>query len=107
MRRIDLSSRERQRRSRISQLVHYSKLLRGTLSVRRITCGKANCCCTRGEHHISLYLVQSLNGKSRQLFIPKEWEQRVRQAVTDYQELQKLVEELSAIEWKHLENREE
>jgi uncharacterized protein DUF6788 len=98
---------ERRRRSRIAKLAHYSKVLRGTLSVRKNTCGKPNCCCTRGEPHIALYLVQSQKGKPRQLFIPKTWEQRVRQAVTDYQELQKLVEELSEIEWKHVENREE
>jgi hypothetical protein len=31
----------------------------------------------------------------------------VRQAVEDYRELQKLVEELSEREWKHLEQRKE
>lgn len=56
---------------------------------------------------MALYLVQSQRGKLRQLFVPKQWEERVRQAVGDYQELQKLVEELSEIEWKRLKNREE
>lgn len=107
MRRVELAPEERRRRSRVAQLAHYGRLLRGTLSVRRKICGKPNCCCTRGEPHIALYLLQSHNGKRRQLFIPSTWEVRVRQAVADYQELQKLVEELSEIEWKHVENREE
>lgn len=107
MPRTEFPDAERRRRSRIAQLAHYSKLLRGTLSVRNNTCGNATCRCTRGEPHIALYLVQSHGGKPRQLFIPKTWEHRVRQAVADYQELQKLVEELSEIEWKHVENREE
>lgn len=107
VRRVEFSSQERRRRSRISQLAHYRRILRGTLSVRKKMCGKPNCCCTRGELHLALYLVQSRNGKPRQLFVPKEWEERVRQAVHDYRELQKLVEELSEIEWKHIENREE
>lgn len=34
-----------------------------------------------------------------------EWEERVRRAVTDYQELQKLVEEVSELEWKRLRER--
>ncbi len=107
MRRIEWKSAERGGRSRLSQLAHNSRLLRGTLSIRKNTCGKPNCRCTRGEPHIVLYLVQSQKGKPRQLFIPREWEERVRKAVTDYQELQKLVEELSETEWKRLENREE
>jgi hypothetical protein len=107
MRRSSIPPSERQRRSRIAQLAHFRRLLRGTLSVRSRQCGKAGCCCTSGEPHISLYLVQRQNGKLRQLFISKEWEERVRQAVADYQELQKLVEELSESEWKHLIAREE
>jgi hypothetical protein len=107
LRRIELTSAERGGRSRVSQLAHNSRLLRGTLSIRNNTCGKPNCRCARGEPHIALYLVQSQKGKPRQLFIPREWEERVRKAITDYQELQKLIEELSEIEWKRLETREE
>ena len=107
MRRVELTSAERRGRSRLSQISHYSRLLRGTLSVRKNTCGKPNCRCARGEPHLALYLVQSKGGKSRQLFIPREWEERVRQAVNNYQELQKLIEELSELEWKRLENRQE
>jgi hypothetical protein len=81
--------------------------MRGTLSIRSRRCGRAACRCARGEPHVSLYLVQSQNGKPRQVFVPKEWEDRVRRAVTDYQELQKLVEEISELEWKRLKERKE
>lgn len=97
---------ERRRRSRAAELAHSSRLLRGTLSVRNQTCGKPSCRCARGEPHVSLYLVQSHNGKPRQLYIPKQWEERVRRAVKDYQELQTLVEELSELEWRRLTRRE-
>ena len=98
---------ERRRRSRAAELAHSSRLLRGTLSVRNQTCGKESCRCARGEPHVSVYLVQSHNGKPRQLYVPKEWEERVRRAVKDYQELQTLVEELSEREWRRLTHREE
>lgn len=98
---------ERRRRSRVAQLAHSRWLLRGTLSVRSQTCGKASCRCARGEFHVTLYLTQSHHGKPRQLYIPKHWEERVRQAVEDYQELQALVEELSEIEWKRVIERRE
>jgi hypothetical protein len=43
----------------------------------------------------------------RQLYVPKAWEERVRRAVKDYQELQTLVEELSELEWRRLTRKEE
>ena len=107
MNRTEFPALERNRRSRVAQLSHYSRLMRGTLTIRSRQCGKASCHCARGEAHVSLYLVQSQKGKPRQLYVPKEWEDRVRQAVKDYQELQNLVEEISELEWKRLEEREE
>lgn len=100
-------AKERRDRSRIAELAHYSPLLRGTLSVRSRQCGKTGCRCARGELHVSLYLVQSHNGKPRQLCVPKAWEARVHRAVRDYQELQVLVEELSEVEWQRLIRRKE
>jgi len=105
--RTEFSAMERSRRSRVAQLSHYSRLMRGTLTIRSRRCGKAGCRCARGELHVSLYLVQSQKGKPRQIYVPKEWEDRVRRAVTDYRELQKLVEQVSELEWKRLEERKE
>jgi hypothetical protein len=38
----------------------------------------------------------------RQLSIPRAWEDRVREAVHNYQCLQELIEEISELEWKRL-----
>ncbi len=105
MNRTSLSPTEREFRSRLAQLVHDSWLLRGTLSVRPRKCGKPTCHCANGELHTSLYLVQSHDGKPRQLCIPKAWEPRVRQAVNDYQQLQRLIEEVSELEWKRMREK--
>ena len=102
MNRISLSPAERSFRSKLAQLAHDNWLLRGTLSVRPRKCGKPTCHCANGELHSSLYLVQSHGGKPRQICIPKSWESRIRQAVTDYQELQRLIEEVSELEWKRM-----
>jgi hypothetical protein len=107
MNRSGLSDAERRFRSRLAQLAHDHWFLRGTLSVRTRRCGKPNCRCARGELHSSLYLVQSHDGKPRQVCIPRSWEDRVRQAVNDYQEMQRLIEEVSELEWKRVrENKE-
>jgi len=57
------------------------------------------------ELHKSLYLVQSQAGSSPDL-CPKAWQQRVRQAVNDYHLMQELIEEVSELEWKRLQEKE-
>lgn len=105
MKRASIPEASRRRRSRVAQLATSDRLLRGTLSVRRVKCGKPNCCCADGDGHVALYLMQSKHGKSRQLYVPKELEERVRKAIDDYQKLQELIEGLSDDEWKLLKER--
>ena len=105
--RSSLADAERKLRSRIAQLVHGRWLLHGTVAPRQRVCGKPNCRCAQGQLHASLYLVRSRRGKVQQLFVPRSWEQRVRQAVADYQQLERLLEEVSEREWKRLQDRRE
>ncbi len=107
MHRSQFSDRERRRRSRLAQIVHAARFLRGTLSLRNVRCGKPRCRCARGEPHACLYLVRRQGGKLRQLFVPRPWEERVRQAVENHQEMERLIEELSDLEWKRLKERKE
>src|SRR5437899_13066169 len=100
--RAKLSTSERSFRSRIAQLASGQWFLRGTLSQRSSKCGKPNCHCASGARHPSVYLVQSQAGKLRQICVPKAWQERVRQAVHDYQEVQRLIEEVSELEWKQI-----
>jgi hypothetical protein len=103
--RAKLSPAERSFRSRIAQLASGQWFLRGTLSERAGKCGKPTCHCAKGERHRSLYLVQSQAGKPRQICVPQAWQQRVRQAVNDYRQMQRLIEEVSELEWKRLKER--
>ena len=103
--RAKLSPTERNFRSRITQLASGTWFLRGTLSERHSKCGKPSCHCATGELHHSLYLVQSQQGKVRQLCVPKDWQDRVRHAVGDFRALQQLIEEVSELEWKRLQDR--
>ena len=101
----ELSAAERSLRSRIAQLATRERFLRGALSERSGKCGKPNCHCAAGEGHPSLYLVQSQAGKSRQWCVPKTLQDPVRQAVGGYQEIQRLLDEVSQLEWKRLQAR--
>lgn len=103
--RPSLSSSERTLRSRIAQLASSHWFLRGSLSDRSSKCGKPNCHCAQGDGHPSLYLVQSHAGKFRQFCVPKLCQPHVRQAVTDYQEMQRLIDQVSELEWTRLKER--
>ena len=105
--RTHMSAVERRARSRLTQLLSQRGVIRGTLLVRKRKCGKANCRCARGEGHESLFLVISENGRTRQLFVPKDWESRVRLWVEDYHRARKLMEEVSRIYWDKVRNRQD
>ena len=98
--RAELSASERGLRSRIAQIASNERFLRGTLSERSSKCGKPNCHCAGGTGHTSLYLVQGHAGRVRQLCIPKRLRDPVRHAVGEFQELQRLLHEVSELEWK-------
>jgi len=105
--RAHMSSAERQARSRLTQLLSRRGFLRGSLLVRRMKCGKANCRCARGEGHESLFLVISENGRTRQLYVPKDWVSRVRLWVEDYHRARELMEEISRIYWDKVRQRQD
>jgi hypothetical protein len=103
--RAELSAAERSLRSRIAQLASNERFLHGSLSERTAKCGKLSCHCAEGEGHRSLYLVQSEAGKVRQICVPKAWQDPVRQAVGVYREIRRLLDEVSALEWKRFQAR--
>ena len=101
-----MSPRERELRSRLAQLLRSEGLLRGSLSVRDRVCGKPNCKCLRGEKHVALYVVASQEGELRQLYVPKSWENDVRQWVENQREARALLEEISQLYWTRVKKRE-
>jgi hypothetical protein len=103
--RAELSVAERGLRSRLAQIVSSERFLRGTLSERSSKCGKPSCRCATGEGHASLYLVESQDGQVRQICIPKALHDPVREAVGEFQELQRLLRQVSELEWKRLLKR--
>ena len=80
-------------------------MLRGTLLSRKRVCGKASCKCAQGHWHESLYLVVSEGGRTRQLYVPKDWEATVRRWVQGYRQAQELMEEISRIHWDKVRDR--
>jgi hypothetical protein len=99
---------QRAQYSKLRLLLKEPGLMRGNLVEMRRTCGKKACRC-RTElqaRHRSLYLGLSLNGKHRTVYIPAEWEARVREWVSRYSEVRQLLEQISLGFLERLEKRE-
>lgn len=105
MYRSQMSKEERESRSRLKPYVSYKEFVRGTLSVRERVCGKPNCKCRRGQKHVCLVLTRSKDGKSEQLYIPREKEALVREWVQNYHLIQGLLEGISSVYWDKLKRK--
>lgn len=101
-----MTSRERELRSRLKQIIRSQAIIRGTLLYRERSCGRANCRCAQGRRHPALYLVVSEKARQRQIFVPKFLEAEVRLWVAHYQKMRQLAEELSRIYLSKLKKRE-
>jgi hypothetical protein len=86
---------ERVVRSKLAKLIHDEPLMRGTLSVRRLTCGKRSCRCHAGQKHLALYLSFGKEGRVHQVFVPREAEAQVREWVRNYASVRELLERIS------------
>lgn len=105
--RSKMSKAERELRSQLTKLLHSEGVIRGSLAIRERTCGKPGCrCAVKGEKHPALYLVLSEGGKYRQVFIPKAFEDDVRQWVESYANARGLLEEISKLYHEKLRKRE-
>jgi hypothetical protein len=101
------ASRLRQRKFQLLRTLKIpAEALPGSLALTYRRCGKPTCRCTRGEKHISLYVVVGQGGKPRQLFVPHSLEPQARQWVASYRRIRELLDELSELYWDKLRRRE-
>lgn len=107
--RTSLSSTNRRATSRLRQLLNEPGVLRGNLVESRRKCGKRSCRCALDEDakHRALILCVSLDGKRTSIYIPPDWEARVREWVDRYGEIRDLVEQLSRSSLQRLRDRAE
>ena len=105
--RTALSSKDRERYSRLHQLLKEPGLIRGNLVEMHRRCGKPTCRCQSAPsaRHSSLYLGLSLNGKRRMVYIPAEWENPVREWAARYAKVRDLLEQISLAFLSRLEKR--
>ena len=86
------------RRRAVRSLPPFEEILRGTVLVRHIRCGKPGCHCVSGDGHKITYLSVTLaEGKTEQISLPKALVPVVKRWVSNYHAWRKAVEKVSAI----------
>ena len=105
--RTKMEPQERLLRSTLNRLLSQEGVIHGTLITRKRVCGKSNCRCTQGRLHESLYLVVTEGGKSRQMYVPKRWEAKVRQWIQQYHQARGLIDDLSRLHWQKVRKRKD
>lgn len=102
-----LDATERRLYSQVRQMLTRAGLLRGSLIEMRRRCGKAGCRCAglRRDWHRSLVLKVAENGKQRTIYIPAQWEDRVRTWAAHYAEIREVLDQLSQACLKRVESR--
>jgi len=105
--RTQMSAHERQLRSTLNRILSQQGVIHGTLIVRKRVCGKSNCRCAKGQLHESLYLVVTEAGKSRQMYVPRQWEAAVRQWIGQYGQARQLMDDLSRLHWDKVRQRQD
>jgi hypothetical protein len=86
------------RRRILAKLPPLEEVLRGSVIVRWLRCGKPTCHCAEGEGHRVTYLVVTLaGGRSEQISLPAELVPLARRGVAAYRAWWAAIETLSAI----------
>jgi len=81
-------------------------IIRSSLIVRSVKCGKPNCHCADGEGHKSLYLSSYYRGHTFLDYVPKAYEEKMSGCIKDYEDATALLVELSEINLELFRRRE-
>ena len=93
-----MPSRLDRRRRILAKLPPLEEVLRGSVIVRFLRCGKPGCHCAEGEGHRATYVsVTHAGGRTEQISLPAELVPLARRGVAAYRAWWAAVEKLSAI----------
>jgi len=102
----DSETLQSRRQAVLAALPPLEEILRGSVFIRSLRCGKAGCRCASGEGHRAVYLSVTLpGGRTEQISLPPELARTAKQWVKNYALWWRAIEELSAINRQVLRQR--
>ncbi|MEK6652553.1 MAG: DUF6788 family protein [Nitrospirota bacterium] len=103
------SARFKRAISRLRQMLNSDEeLLRASWIRMAHPCGKSGCRCVKGKkyHHISWYLSQSKDGKSRMKSVPREYVKAMKVKTEAYKEARGLLATVGDEYWNEFSNKQ-
>lgn len=105
MSRAHIPSTLRSTYSKLRKLINQNRFIKGSIYYLKNTCGKKNCKCAKGEKHLSLYIQQTIKGKTKKTLVPKPRWDDIKEMNKRYKEIQECLEEISSYEWEHIKDK--
>ena len=68
----------------LKHLLRDQPMTPGSFYLQKRRCGKANCCCARGQLHTAWVITRSHNGATRTFMVPAQERARLRQLTWEY-----------------------
>ncbi|OGF67177.1 MAG: hypothetical protein A2Y62_07155 [Candidatus Fischerbacteria bacterium RBG_13_37_8] len=73
------------------------QMIKGSIVIRTITCGKANCKCTKGALHRAICITYKEKGKTKTIYIAKEHEAEALLMCANYKRMKELLQKLTSV----------
>jgi hypothetical protein len=100
----------RMRDSRLKQLVPTGQVLAANLAEVQKNCGQRSCACYHGGPlHVAHHLSYTVEGKTRNVYVPQDLLEEVRTWIAEYRRIKTLLQEITqlnvALIRGHVQNR--
>ena len=85
----------RMRDARLKKLAHVGPLVAASLVQQRVRCGQPRCHCAQGDKHVKTAISQTVDGKTRTVYVPLELVPEVHTWVAEHKRVKQLLKEIS------------
>lgn len=94
---LDRVRLESRRDTLLEQLSRVGNLMRGSLYINRVRCGRASCECATGEKHAQVHLSVNVKGRTRKVYVGERREGEVSALIAEYHRAWRIIQELTEI----------
>lgn len=99
--RQNLLAKSRRLRSEMRRL---GPMMKGSVIFREMKCGKSNCRCARGDPHMYLCITYREKGKTKTVYVGKQYEAKALLWSRNYKKFKQLLKEHSQVNYELLKS---
>ncbi len=78
-----------------SQMRSIGQMIKGSIVIRMLSCGKENCKCRKGILHRAIYITYKEEGKTKTIYVAKEHEAEALMMCANYKKMKELLHKLT------------